>query len=91
MSNQKNTNSPQEAKKVDRAEWMAAQGCQFRHFLSFEIRAGEVGAEGADAGALYVEGIATPFNTPTVLFSIDGVDYKEQIDARAFCLCVIKK
>lgn len=84
MSNQKNTNSPQEAKKVDRAEWMAAQGCQFRHFLSFEIRTGEVGAEGADAGALYVEGIATPFNTPTVLFSIDGVDYKEQIDARAF-------
>ena len=84
MSNQKNMNSPQEAKKVDRAEWMAAQGCQFRHFLSFEIRAGEVGAEGADAGALYVEGIATPFNTPTVLFSIDGVDYKEQIDARAF-------
>lgn len=84
MSNQKNTNSPQEAKKVDRAEWMAAQGCQFRHFLSFEIRAGEVGAEGADAGALYVEGIAAPFNTPTVLFSIDGVDYKEQIDARAF-------
>ena len=81
MSNQKN--KPQE-KKADRADWLEGQGCQFRQFVSFEIRAGEPEAGGEDGGALYVEGVATPFNTPTVLFSYDGVDYKEQIDGRAF-------
>jgi HK97 family phage prohead protease len=67
-------------KKLERAEYMAAQGCQFRQFAKFEIREG--GAE--DDGALYVEGLAVPFNTETVLWSYDGVDYKEQTDARAF-------
>jgi HK97 family phage prohead protease len=66
--------------KLDRAQYMEAQGCQFRHFAMFELRAG-----GEDeAGALYVEGLVTPFNSPTVLYSYDGVDYKEQIDAKAF-------
>lgn len=66
--------------KIDRAEYMAAQGCQFRRFANFEIREG--GTE--EAGALFVEGLATPFNKETVLFSYDGVDYKEKIDGRAF-------
>lgn len=66
--------------KLERAEYMAAQGCHFRHFTNFEIRAGVED----EAGALYAEGLATPFNTPTVLYSFDGVDYKEIIDARAF-------
>ena len=68
--------------KLERAEYMAAQGCQFRHFVNFEIRTGGEG-EG-EAGALYVEGLATPLNSPTVLYSYDGVDYKEVVDARAF-------
>lgn len=33
---------------------------------------------------LWVEGFAVRFNSPTVLFTIDGTDYKEQIDDRAF-------
>lgn len=33
--------------------------------------------------ALYVEGYAIVFNTPTVLFSFEGIEYYEQIDGRA--------
>lgn len=33
---------------------------------------------------LYVEGYAVRFNSPTVLWEWDGVEYKEQIDDRAF-------
>lgn len=33
---------------------------------------------------LWVEGYAVRYESPTVLFEIDGVEYKEQIDARAF-------
>lgn len=76
-------NNPQET-KLDRVGWLENNGCQFRQFCSFELRAGAIAEDSADSGALYVEGIATPFNTPTVLFSFDGVDYKEQIDGRAF-------
>jgi HK97 family phage prohead protease len=68
-------------KKLERTEYLTAQGCQFRKFENFEIR-----ADGAtdETAALYVEGLATPFNKPTVLYSYDGVDFKEEIDARAF-------
>lgn len=31
-----------------------------------------------------VEGYATTFNQPYVMYSFDGIDYKEQVDARAF-------
>jgi HK97 family phage prohead protease len=68
-----------EAKK-DRTEWLEAQGVKLRQFSTFEIRAGGE----ADAGALYVEGVAAPFNSPCILYSYDGIDYKEVIDARAF-------
>lgn len=39
---------------------------------------------GGDNPELIVEGYAATFNSPTVLYSWDGVDYKEVIDARAF-------
>lgn len=70
--------------KLDRVGWLEGHGCQFRQFQSFEVRAAEGSPEDPESGALYVEGVATPFNTPTVLYSFDGVDYKEQIDAGAF-------
>lgn len=41
--------------------------------------AGEDGRE-----ELWVEGYAVRFNSPTVLFEYDGIEYKEQIDDRAF-------
>ena len=32
---------------------------------------------------LFVEGYALTFDQPTVLYEIDGIEYKEMIDARA--------
>lgn len=53
---------------------------EFRRFAEFEIRAQETG----DTKELYVEGYAATFNSPTVLYEYDGVEYKEQVDDRAF-------
>ena len=40
------------------------------------------GEEGKEA--LWVEGYAARFNSPTVLFEMDGIEYKEQIASDAF-------
>jgi hypothetical protein len=53
---------------------------EFRNFVNFEIRA--AGTE--ESKELYVEGYAATFNSPTVLWEYDGIEYKEQIDDRAF-------
>jgi len=76
------SNKIDEKKKLERVEYMAEQGCQFRHFASFEIREAKDAPEGDPD--LIVRGLAVPFNSTTVLFSYDGIDYKEVIDARAF-------
>ena len=55
---------------------------QYRQFAKFEVRAEPLEQE--NGSALFIEGIAAVFNTPTVIYSFDAVDYKEQIDARAF-------
>jgi len=53
---------------------------EFRPFINFEIRAKE-----EDGGKeLWVEGYAAVFNEPTILWEYDGIQYKEQIDDRAF-------
>ena len=49
---------------------------EFRSFKEFEIR--------KDSEEMTVEGYAATFNDPTVMYSFDGIDYKEQIDDRAF-------
>lgn len=54
------------------------QNRDYRNFANFEIRAEEEGEE------LYIEGKACSFDDPTVLYTFNGVDYKEQIDSRAF-------
>ena len=46
--------------------------------MSFELRQAETGSDG-----LYVEGYALTFDQPTVLYEMDGIEYKEMIDARA--------
>lgn len=51
---------------------------EFRNF-NFEIR-----AAGEDNGEKYVEGYAATFNSPTVLYEYDGIQYKEQINDKAF-------
>ena len=53
---------------------------QIRNFITFEIRS----KESNDKKELFVEGYAATFNSPTVMFEYDGIEYKEQIDDRAF-------
>lgn len=68
-----------EINPLEKIENLTKKGRDFRNFANFEIRAaGEQGTE------LYVEGVACSFNQPTVLFEYDGIQYKEQVDDRAF-------
>lgn len=50
--------------------------------ITFQVRALSLGTE--EDKDLIVEGYAVRFNSPTVLFEYDGIEYKEQIDDRAF-------
>lgn len=52
-----------------------------RQFYSFELRTAE---KEEKASELYIHGLAAVFNSPTVLYEYDGVEYKEQIDRSAF-------
>ena len=56
---------------------------QFRDFSISSIETRAVG----DDEEMIVRGVACVFNTPTVLFEYDGVEYKEQIDDRALRSC----
>lgn len=47
-----------------------------REYRSFEMRIAD--------GDMTVEGYAAIFDSPTTLYSYDGVDYKEEIDRTAF-------
>lgn len=51
----------------------------------FEFQARAIGEEGKQE--LWVEGYAARFNSPTVLFEFDGIEYKEQIARDAFTEC----
>lgn len=54
--------------------------------FEFQIRAAEVEGQ-PEAKELWVEGYAVRFNSPTVLFEYDGVEYKEEIMRGAFEGC----
>ncbi|NJP37186.1 HK97 family phage prohead protease [Bacillus luteus] len=55
---------------------------EVRKFAHFDIRSADAGEGEQDE--LYVEGYAATFDEPTVLFEFDGVEYKEQLDDKAF-------
>ena len=56
------------------------QGREYRNFINFEIR-----AKNEDENDDYiVEGYATTFNEPYVLYKRGKIELKEQVDARAF-------
>lgn len=57
---------------------------QERRF-NFEVRS--VSHMESNSEELYVEGYAAVFDSPTVLFEMDGVEYKEQICKGAFDNC----
>ena len=54
--------------------------------IEFQIRAADPGGV-EDIGKMIVEGRAIVFEQETVLFSMDGVDYKEVIDRNALAEC----
>lgn len=58
------------------------KGMEFRSFSGLEFR--EVSSTDGQQQQLIIEGRACPFNSATVLFESDGIDYKEKIDSRAF-------
>ncbi len=53
----------------------------------FEFQTRAIGEEEEENQELWVEGYAARFNSPTVLFEIDGLEYKEQIASDAFTDC----
>jgi hypothetical protein len=57
---------------------------------SFQVQTREQVTENSDGDRseeLWVEGYATRFNSPTVLFEIEGTEYREQIGSQAFTDC----
>lgn len=56
---------------------------EFRRFVEFDLRASLTESEDENE-ELYVEGYAVTFNEPTVLWEYDGIEYKEQVDDKAF-------
>ena len=57
------------------------------YYRSFEFQVREAQIENSDSKELWAEGFAVRFNSPTVLFEMSGIEYKEQIDSRAFEDC----
>jgi HK97 family phage prohead protease len=53
----------------------------------FEFQARSEQIEGQEQPELWVEGYAARFNSPTVLFEMDGQEYSEQIASDAFIDC----
>lgn len=51
---------------------------------SFEVQARIVQANEQDPQEMWVEGYAVRFNSPTVLFEFDGIEFKEQVANDAF-------
>jgi len=74
--------------KVDeKIKKLFEKGYEFRRFQSFEIRANE--PTDAEPESMTIEGVATVFDTPTVLYEDPdtGIEYKEQVDKNAFKEC----
>lgn len=70
---------------LDHLEWLEKhEGCQLRRFESFNIRAAEPEEGSEENAGLWVEGVAATLGVDTVMFSVDGIDYKECIDPHAF-------
>ena len=69
---------------LEKMKKLTNEGRDFRRFVEFEVRA--LADENGDGGSqeLWVEGYAVRFNEPTVLYEYDGIEFKEQVDDRAF-------
>lgn len=66
----------------DKINNLIDKGWQFRNFQNFEIRAKETEEE--QSSDMTIEGVACVFDSETILFEWDGVEYKEKVDRNAF-------
>lgn len=57
---------------------------EVRRFAEFELRAVAENLAQDEKEELYVEGYAATFNSPTVLYEVDGIEHFEKIDDKAF-------
>lgn len=64
----------------ERRRLMQARSERVERRFAFETRA----VERQEGEELWVEGYAVRFDSPTVLFELDGVEYREQVAAGAF-------
>lgn len=60
-------------------------GREYRAFCTFELKKEQRNDNGEEQD--YVHGVPVVFNTPTVLWEYDGIQFKEQIDRHAFDKC----
>ena len=66
--------------KENKIQTLIDKGWQLRNFKNFEIRA----KEDDTSKEMLIEGIACVFDSETILFEMDGVEYKEKVDKNAF-------
>lgn len=69
--------------KLEPAELKSKGGKVQKEYRMMEIRAAQLPADSPENTDMIVEGRAVVYNQPTVLFEIDGIEYREVIDAGA--------
>ena len=69
---------------VKELEPLIEKGWNFRNFQNFEIRAKEESDQQNDNNDMIIEGVACVFDTETILFEFNGIEYKEKVDRNAF-------
>ena len=66
--------------KENKIQSLIEKGWQLRNIKNFEIRS----KEDDTSNEMIIEGIACVFDSETILFEMDGVEYKEKVDKNAF-------
>ena len=66
--------------KENKIKSIKEKGWQLRNFKNFEIRS----KEDDTSNEMIIEGIACVFDSETVLFEMEGIEYKEKVDKNAF-------
>lgn len=72
-----------EKKNDDKLQSLIEKGWNLRNFQNFEIRAKEEDSE-KETNDMTIEGVACVFDSETVLFEWEGIQYKEKVDPNAF-------
>ncbi len=66
--------------KENKIQSLIEKGWQLRNFQNFEVGA----KEDDTSNDMIIEGVACVFDSETILFEMDGIEYKEKVDKQAF-------